>query len=194
MFAFGDKGRQLAIWCQVFAHWPPSYLWSIHCSALQHCVRYFIYFTLVDTVANRRRHIEKRFSNNNLVWCGAIASYQLRLTVTGSSTMAFGKTIQGGSNDRFGYKTKLFLTCERYHWCDSRLLCIVVMYSRKNRKHKSSNLLWHSNLLLVNRFCNRSHALYNYASKMVLRLIIISGDHTVKIILQRLFEDHTVTI
>ena len=110
-------------------------------NTLQHCVRYFIYFTLVDTVANRRRYTEKRFSNNNLVWCGAISSYQLRLTVTGSSTMAFGKTIQGGSHGRFGYKTKLFLTCERYHWCDSRLLCIVVMYSRKNRKHKSSNLL-----------------------------------------------------
>ena len=114
-------------------------------NTLQHCVHYFIYFTLVDTVVNRRRYTEKRFSNNNLVWCGAIPSYQLRLTVTGSSTMAFGKTIQGGSHGRFGYKTKLFLTCERYHWCDSRLLCIVVMYSRKNRKHnlchKSSNLL-----------------------------------------------------
>ena len=105
------------------------------------CAFNLIYFILVDTVANRRRHIEKRFSNNNLVWCGAISSYQLRLTVTGSSTMAFGKTIQGGNRGRFGYKTKLFLTCERYHWCDSRLLCIVVMYSRKNGKHKSSNLL-----------------------------------------------------
>ena len=149
MSALGYKGRQLAIWCQVFARLPPGYLRSIHCF-----ISFLINYPCLWSAVKEDTSLRNTWV---AIWY-LLLSVELRLTVTGGNNGWRSNNGFWRNNTRrkprllwIQNKTKHVSTCERYNIGAIPRYCNR-LYSQQCKEHNSWNLLRYSNLDFATEF------------------------------------------